>query len=337
MEEVHISYVTDANYLLPVFVSAASAAIYSTDEKRIVIHLIEEGVTEATVAKFTVDLKAVNQTVEVVHHAWTSHEFDKYPGWSNNSRLVYVRLVLADIMPDVDWVIPIDGDTLWLGNPFDMMSARDENAMVMMSVDPPPTNGQENTSFLWFKEQGLNDYTTDKYGCAGVMIHNLKKMREFGFSKKAKEFLESYPIPPLLEQMVIGYVAREHLSILPRQWGVFSVWSGGLDLTQGALVHYVQDLPLSRQKLNRLFSDVVMLWFDFCRIVLHENYQQARFNWWTCVWRRALFVLMKHNQWLVNLHPFVKSRFRNTKGFADCCLEEHRQVWRIYMAEKTVK
>jgi len=333
MEKVHISYVTDANYMLPVFVSAASAAIYSTAEKVVVIHLIEEGVSDDAVAKFTDDLKAVNKTVEVVHHAWRSHEFDKYPGW-NGSRLVYVRLVLDAIMPDVDWVIPIDGDTLWLGNPFDMMAARDENAMVMMSVDPPPADGVEYQNFDWFAKQGLTDYTIDKYGCAGVMIHNLKKMRELGFSRKAKKFLETYPIPPLLEQMVIGYVAREHLSILPKEWGVFSVWSGGMDLTKGALVHYVQDLPIVRKKLNRLFSDVVMLWFDFCKIVLHHDYYRERFGWWTRFWRRGLFVFLKHNQWLVNLHPYVRSRFRNTTGFSADCLKAHRQVWLDYAKER---
>lgn len=330
MEKVHISYVTDARYLSTVFVSAASAAIYSTSEKVVVIHLIEEEVSVEAVAKFVADLKRVNSTVEIVRHTWTSHEFDKYPGWNNNSRLVYVRLVLADLMPDVDWVIPIDGDTLWLGSPFDMMAARNDDAMVMMSYDPPPTNGEENMTFRWFKAQGLTDYTIDKYGCAGVMIHNLKMMREFGFSKKAKAFLETYPVPPLLEQMVIGYVAREYLSILPKQWGVFSVWSSGVDLSQGGLVHYVQDLPLQRTKLNRLFSDVVMLWFDFCRIVLKTDFYHTQFCWWSRFWRRGLFVGLKHNQWLLRLHPFLQSRFRNTQGLHEDTLQACRKVWYTY-------
>ena len=214
-EQVHLVYTTDANYLMPSYVSAASALAHSTDEHPVVIHIIEEGVSDEAFADFERKLRKIRPHVEILRHTWTGRQFENCRKWRGGT-IIYARLIFADILPqDVDWAFQVDGDTLWLGDPWECLKCRDESKIFIGSYDPPPTKGTFE-DLVWMRDNGL-ELSEHDYMCAGFALHNVKMMRDTGFAGKTMEFIRKYPSPPYADQGIMCYIAQGKSAVLPRQ------------------------------------------------------------------------------------------------------------------------
>ena len=307
---IHLIYGSDDNYWFPTAVSAASAA-WGTS-RPLTIHLFDLGVSDSHYSEYVQLINRANASVISERHVIDKRMFSGFGEW-RGSIATYSRMFVQDILPDLDWAIYVDGDTLWLGDISKLWALRDETKLIQASADPPMPLGEKHPDDDWYVENGI-EMSRDGYLCMGLMMVNLKAMREEKISEKCREFMAKYPRPRIVDQTVLNCVCRGSMAALPPEWGVFSVWHGQIDMTQDACVHYVNDLPWRRDKLNRLISDVVMLWYEFTQKVLGLNLRHEYltvFSWW---WRRGLFCLLKHLQWVVGVHPYVKSRLRNTHG-----------------------
>lgn len=310
-DKIHIVYGTDDNYIFPTMVSAASAVYYAKDRSSIVVHLFDAGVTDAHYDDYCRNIKAISDEVELVRHKLSSDMFDGFGAWKG-SVVTYSRMYMAELLPNIDWAIYVDGDTLWLGDPAELWKLRDETKLVLASKDPPTPMMTKNPEFAWYRERGM-DLEEAKYLCMGLMLANLKAMRAEDVPLRCREFMTKFPSPRVVDQTVLNFVCQGRSAPLPDNWGVFSVWHKGIDLSRPSIVHYCQDVPWKRHKLNRLFSDVVLLWFSFCREVLGLN-ELKKFSLFDRVWRRVVFNLLRHVQWLVRKNKFIHSRLRNSHG-----------------------
>ena len=309
-EKVHIVYCTDAGYLMPTLVSAASAIAHAK-EHPITIHLIETGISEAQWLEFESKLKALRADTEVVRHTWRDSRFDMCPAW-HGSRIIYARLLVQDLLRDEDWAVSVDGDTLWLGDPWEMLKLRDESRVYQISRDPPDPNGKPNPVFEWYKDRGLK-MDPKQYYCVGAMLMNLKKLREENFTEQALAFLQRYPDPKYPEQMVMCYLAQGKMAPLPKEWGCYSFYHNEIDISKPCLIHYVQDAPWKRVKIVNLMSDICLKWHKFTKDTLGMDTLKM-IPLWQRIWRRAAFLTLKYNQWMLKLCPKIGRYFRNTKG-----------------------
>ena len=310
-EMIHIVYGSDNNYWFPTAVSAASAVYFAEQPEKIVLHLFDAGVTDENYAQYCEMIHRVSKDVKLERHVLSAAMFAGYGAW-RGSVVTYSRMYLADILRDIDWAIYVDGDTLWLGDPAALWALRDETMLVQASLDPPPTDGGPNLEFAWYREHGL-EMEGANYLCMGLMMANLKAMREEKIPEKCQEFMQRFNAPRIVDQTVLNWVCKGRMRALPRNWGVFSVWHRGVDLSEPSIVHYCQDCPWQRKKVNRLFSDVVLLWFEFCKRVLGMD-ELAKFSRWTHFWRRGLFVVLHYLPFLVCIHPWIHARLRNIHG-----------------------
>lgn len=311
--DIHLVYSSDANYLEPVFVSAASAIYFHTAPGTLFVHFYLENVTRERFSEFEKQFARFvgKRDFELVYHVWDPKEFDRFPKW-NNSSLIYVRMVLPERLPEADWAIACDGDTLWLSDPAEVWALRDDSLYFHISEDPPPRCGDGvNHSLEWFHQYGLH-LPPEQYGCAGFLLLNLHKMRAEKFAQKCIDFLDRYPDPPLCEQMVICYVGRDKLRLLPKKWGVFAGGHDRVDLADGGLIHYVQYLPTRLTKVNRLLTDVVMIWHEFCWRVLKEDHLKPHVNCWNRLWRRWFYVILKTFPWVTHVHHYLWVHLPNT-------------------------
>jgi len=311
---IHLIYGSDDNYWFPTAISAASAA-YGCSQ-RLVIHLFDAGVSDAHYSEYEALIKKANSTVTCERNVLDPKMFEGFGAW-RGSVVTYSRMFIQDILPGIDWAIYFDGDSLWLGDIAKLWTLRDETKLIQASVDPPMPLGEKHPDEDWYVENGI-DVPRDGYLCMGLMMANLKGMREAGVSAKVKDFMSKYPQPRVVDQTVLNCVCRGRLSALPKEWGVFSAWHGTADLTKDACVHYVDDVPWRRNKVNRLVSDIVLVWYEFAERVLGLSLRReylTRSDW---LLRRSVFLIAKHFQALVKLHPFVFSRLRNTHGLS-CC------------------
>ena len=310
-EKIHIVYGSDDNYWFPSAISAASAVYFAAHPENVVVHLFDAGVTDANYAKFSEIIHRASPLAEIRRHVLDARMFSGYGDW-RGSVVTYSRMYLAEILSDVDWAIYIDGDTLWLGDPADLWALRDESQLVLASQDPPPANEQPSPEFDWYREHGM-EMDAEHYLCMGLMMANLKAMREEKIPEKCRAFMQKINAPRVVDQTVLNWVCKGRAKALPKNWGVFSVWHGGVDLSQPSIVHYCHDCPWQRKKINRLFSDVVLLWFEFCKRVLGMD-ELKKFSRWTYFWRRGMFLILKPLKPLVYLHVKVRSRLRNVHG-----------------------
>lgn len=310
-EDIHIVYGTDDNYIFPTMVSAASAIYFSKNPERLVIHLFDAGVTDADYANYESSLRKLSSKVRLVRHPLKPAMFSGFGEWKG-SVVTYSRMFMAEILPELDWAIYVDGDTLWLGSPDELWGYRDEAMLIVASKDPPRPLEDVNPEWQWYADRGL-EIDCSKYLCMGLMLANLKLMRQKDIPCTARMFMKKYPSPRIVDQTVLNYVCRGFTKALPANWGVFSAWHQDVDLSKPSIVHYVSDVPWLRNKPNKLFSDVVLLWFAFCSEVLGIN-ELSRFSKFTFWWRRMAFNICRHIQPILKINRYVHSRLRNTHG-----------------------
>lgn len=311
-QTIHLVYGSDDNYWFPTAISAASAAYGCS--RPLVIHLFDAGVADVHYAEHEALIRKANPKVTCERYVLDPKMFEGFGAW-RGSVVTYSRMFIQDILPSVDWAIYVDGDTLWVGDIAKLWALRDETKLIQASVDPPMPLGGRHPDEDWYVENGI-EVPRDGYLCMGLMMANLKGMREAGVGAKVTDFMTRHPKPRVVDQTVLNCVCRGRLSALPKEWGVFSAWHVTADLTRDACIHYVDDLPWKRKKINRLISDVVVLWYRFADQVLGLKLRRKYVSLGAWAWRRGVFVFLKHCQWLVDLHPYLRSRLRNTCGLS---------------------
>lgn len=289
----HVVYVCDRKYRSFVDVSAASVRISATDE--IIVDVIDAD--EASVAKRLA-------------------EFPEYHG----SRATFAKLLIPELLPKVDWALYLDGDTLVLGDICEVFKWCDESKLIVGSRDPEDFNLGPDDETPWLKLRRLSFSTKI---CAGVMLMNLKAMREEMVLTQCLAFFERYGIPPLNEQTALNCVCTGRIGRLPPQWGVFSMCPENVDFTKSAIIHYPQDLPWKREKLNKLMHDFVWLWWKFVE-VKGEKLEKKSLNEVCFLWRRCVYLLIKTCPWLVTWSPYLRIRLRPLRGLT-------REEWRAIL------
>lgn len=311
-DDIHLVYGTDDNYIFPTMVSAASAARMLGEGRSLIVHLFDGGVTDIHYEDFVLNVSRMNTNVSCVRHRLSKEMFLGFGEWKG-SVITYSRMFIAELLPDIDWAIYFDGDTLWTGDIGKLWDLRDDSKMILASLDPPTPTGFVNPEWGWYAERGL-EIDPNQYYCMGLMLANLKKMRESNVAKQCREFMQKYTAPRVVDQTVLNCVCKGSVVGLPPEWGVFSAWHGNADLRKDGAIHYVTDVPWRRDKINRLLSDVVLLWYEFYKEAFGENIIGKYVSPLGRLWRRWLFVFLKHNQWILSLHPYLKGHLRNTHG-----------------------
>lgn len=282
-EEHHVVYVSDRAYRPYVDVSAASVRHSATG--RVSVHVID------------VDEPEIAERIA---------SFPNYHG----SRATFAKLLIPDVLPDVDWALYLDGDTLALGDVCEVFARCDESKLIVGSRDPENFNLGPNDETPWLKSRGLSCAVKI---CAGVMLMNLKAMREEKVLAQCLAFFERHGIPPLNEQTALNCVCAGRIGLLPPQWGVFSMCPEDVDFTKSVIIHYPQDLPWRREKLNKLMHDFVWLWWKFAA-AQRVKLDAGRAGGVGFLWRRWAFLAIRCCPWLVTWSPYLRARLRPLHG-----------------------
>ena len=300
-----IVYIGDRNYCNAIKVSAESAVRKARHPEKIRVHVVTD------------DKGFPDIGYDVRYWEGAGRE-----GW-HGTKLVWSRIDFPALFPECNWIISCDGDALWLGPPEDLWKLRDDGLLLQGSRDCSTDAAHPVNYYSWWKDNGL-EMAEDRSYCCGLMLMNLQKMREVGFTEKCRELLREYPNPPQCEQSVMCYLARDKSAPLPPEWGVFSFWH--TTVAHPKLVHYVVDLPWKRDKLNRLVSDVVLLWWKECERVFGSSspwpgYRGCR-NRFDYAWRRSVYVMMKPIASLVDNIGWLRPHFRNVRGLSRKAMKE---------------
>ena len=261
--------------------------------------------------------------------------FSAYHG----SSITWSRLFLPELFPDLDWILSCDADIMFLGDIAELWklknsicsirSTRLNEIWALPSRDNPlPGLPYNQASVGWLAEKGLVLKHPEEYFCAGLTLFNLKAMREGGWSQMRDEFIAKYGIDGLhdADQCLLNWLLRDHRKLLPRQWGLFSGdENADIDWAKPCAVHFVEDTPWKRWKCTHLASDLYELWWSAAHEVIKQvrpasHFITSKYKYKGCksrldyFWRRAVYLFLKHNQWILRLHPKLWLHLRSTRG-----------------------
>ncbi len=305
-DSIHLVYALDGNYVFPTMVSAASAA-YLTKAK-LIIHLFDCGMSDAQFEDARKRISNLNPTTEVVRYILDKERFKDFRAWKG-SIATYSRMLTCQILKDVDWAIFFDGDTIWMRDIAELWNLREEKYLVQGSVDNRP-EGEKG----WLE---ANYITLNQYFCAGLMLMNLKRMREESIAQKCVDFVLAHPDVPTVDQTALNVVCNHSVKFLPPEWGVFSCGGELNNISvpyQIGALHYVSDLPWCRARKISMITDVVNCWWYFVRHVLHVNWPPcARMTRVELLCRRFCFKMFCWFPFIYDIQ-FVRHTFSSIIG-----------------------
>ena len=191
VDKIHIVMAADGPYMKGLEVAKASMIASCSDPARLEFHLFGEDAGLACRIR---------------------GELGTYKG----SPMAFVRLYLGELLNGVDWVVYSDVDTLWHGDVVELWDARDETKMVQWVQDIPSTRAEAS---VW--QRRINSrFDESRYGCSGVMLMNLKKMRAEGFLEKAIVFTKEHGLFKYVDQDILNALCNKSCGMLPGWWDV---------------------------------------------------------------------------------------------------------------------
>lgn len=257
----------------------------------------------------------------------------------HGSAIAFSRLYLAELFPDLDWIITCDADVLFRGDVAELWKLRDDAVAFIAHKDCPlPPHPYTRSHYDWYKEHGfvIKDWTS--YFADGLGLVNLKRWREKGYQDEFERLAKAYDDWPSPDMMILNYVLQDDKKLLPVEWDCFSGdENADVDWSKSGAVHFVEDPPWNRYKITHLASDLVEEWWHVAKCngikITGRGYHGCR-NWLDWVWRRCLFVLLKNNQWMVRWNRRLYLHFRSTRGVSANCVLCARQEVNSAMAQR---
>jgi lipopolysaccharide biosynthesis glycosyltransferase len=124
----------------------------------------------------------------------------------------YYRLSLSELLPNIDKILWIDGDTITFNDLKEMYDIDMKNFHYKGLLDISPN--------------AVDFFTTenDHYICSGVMIINLKELRKDNMVSEFISFISKFQEElSYHDQTVINVLSYKKIDILPPKFGIFNI------------------------------------------------------------------------------------------------------------------
>ncbi len=209
--KMHIALAANHRYLPGLLVTMVSMIRSTAKKENLNFHILSEGLTDddkQKVISFAKDYGAPQPDFYEPDMTPIRTKFSAYKG----SHAAFLRLFLCDVFP-FDWMLYSDVDTLWLRDVEELWAFRDNSVSLLWCHDIPSICHGVHLYSKWNP-----DFNEDKYACSGVVLMNLKRLREINLVAKSAEFVEKWGTPFLVDQDILNYICRDDARLLPQHW-----------------------------------------------------------------------------------------------------------------------
>ncbi|WP_197408043.1 glycosyltransferase [Lampropedia cohaerens] len=210
-KEINIVFASDKNFLPYTAVTIASLLKNYKSTHQLEIYILTDKKLESEDEKKFIDLKKIHafnlHTIEV-----DASQFKNIKTTPGISIATYYRLLMHDILPKrIEKVIYLDGD-LAITDSISKLWEIDIEDAIFAGVE-------DSISKIYSKKFGLPEDAP--HINAGVMLINLKKIREINFLERINEYIAAnkYKIS-LGDQQIINVVFNSHIKYINLKWNV---------------------------------------------------------------------------------------------------------------------
>jgi len=259
MDKIHIALPSDNNYVQGLNVTAASIAVYAGSETTLHFHILDGGITDHNFDSFASNIKRLHADSCFSRYVISSEQFCELPHWGGNY-MTYARLLLPELLRDVDHVIYSDTDVLWLAPIENLWAMRDDSVITQVSRDECPLTLDKEQN--WFKKKEY-PFARDHYFCAGIMLLNLEMFRKINITGNIVEFVKQNADLNFADQTAMNALLYGQVKFLSDSWQKLTTQIKSGPLSLPIVLHYGGELPWRRKERWALISDTVMVWHWF--------------------------------------------------------------------------
>ena len=220
---LHIVFASDQRFFRQLTVASGSAVYASrAGGGGVSLHILDCGIDEPSWTSYAALIERVaakvNVKVMLVRHRIDMSLFAKFSNW-NGSKATWVRLLIPDLLPDVDRCIYSDCDMLFVADPHEMLDALDDpNVLIAGHRDPSVKDLSPDE--LWCQKHRV-EFDSATYVCSGLLALNLAAFRKEKIAEKCFAFVFENPDVPLVDQTTLNRVCLGRKALLPDGWGLF--------------------------------------------------------------------------------------------------------------------
>jgi len=206
-----IAMALDDNYVYPTVVAIGSAMENKNEDSEYSFYLMHPN-------EFKDESKEKIKSLEKkydkchIHLINMGEQFKTANDVGHITTPTYYRLALSGLLVNLDKIIWLDGDILVL---------QDLNQMYDIDMEGLCYRGYLDNNVNGTKSFGVE---SDHYICAGVMLINLKELRENNMISKFNSFIEENNSNLVQhDQTVINVVCADKIGVLPPKFGMFNI------------------------------------------------------------------------------------------------------------------
>lgn len=208
---IHIALAANHRYLPGLLVTMVSMIRASKKKEALRFHILMEGLTgedKTQISSFASEYGIHEVEFFAPDMNAIKERFSAY----KNSHAAFLRLFLPEFFA-YEWMLYSDVDTLWLKDPAELWAMRDDSVSLLWCKDVPSISHLVHRYSKWNP-----DFDEEKYACSGVVLMNLKRLRESGFVAKAIDFVNRWGTPFFVDQDILNHICRDDAKILPQCW-----------------------------------------------------------------------------------------------------------------------
>jgi lipopolysaccharide biosynthesis glycosyltransferase len=261
----------DHNYFIGIYVTAHSICQSADPGSCLVLHVYDAGLDDED-RRILKSLEGMFPGKRVRVHMFKPDlkPFESFPKY-HGSYATFARLLLQDLIPD-EWTIYVDVDLLWLRRVNELWNMRDPAYAIFAVPDGsgfPEFSEAAKLASEHFPMAGGKPPPQGEYYGAGVVMLNLAKMREIGFSRRVLEMIPKMSsIFTYNDQDFYNFLMPCPLAkLIDPRWNTFACHWGTYG-TDNQVIHYAGWIPWKNPKMRR----VIMMWWDYLASIGWETF-----------------------------------------------------------------
>ena len=205
---VHIALASDQRYLP--FAAVAVASAVANTSRQIVVHFLHEDLAAEDLEKAFSFLDRFPHASLNIHRI-TGAFFRDWPAmrWS---RAIYYRMILPDLLPDLEKIVYLDSDLLVLRDPAELFDTPFDGAScmaVVAKISPDQTR--------------LLGIPPERYFNSGVLVFSPSRWKQTGCIDRFKECIVQYADRMKYpDQDILNLVFRSEVKYLHPRWNIIT-------------------------------------------------------------------------------------------------------------------
>ena len=151
------------------------------------------------------------------------------------SNTTYYRLLIPELYPEYDKALYLDSDIVVLKDIVKLYNTNIENNLLAAAPDDVI---QTIEVFQNYAEKVVGVSSYENYFNAGILVMNLKELREFRFKEKFMYLLSTTKFSVAQDQDYLNRLCKGKVVLIPKTWNKMPVSGDCIERSKLNLVHY---------------------------------------------------------------------------------------------------